>query len=361
MPSPTYLQSILCYFTSMDIAKLRLYLKDEYTYKDTTKKIFLNEVEEVFKDFKNSRDTELLIYNGACNSDGKRCPNCGVKGYRFVGNHSKNYIDLLFEMEGDVITDIYSCSEFKTEVEIDGLSSRSCIYIHLDERVTYHKTPEYGSKVYAATSAYSEIITNPPRQIDFEELSYWVDKHTFSNNFIGNYDIFQLSMKWTPFSKLYADSKEIISYISTHLDEFKQANNSIKQIETEQNLIDWFLKYEAIYEKAPSALRFSFEKEDEKYILDKRNPIKLKGEEFIETLSFIEFYQKHYWDLLDKYSTYTKQEESELYNNQDYKNDEIDIFSLRFHLERRKALEELGINLPLHLRDKDKPEEEMPF
>lgn len=43
----------------MDTAKLRLYLNDEYTYEDATKEIFLNEVEEDFKAYKNSGDTAL--------------------------------------------------------------------------------------------------------------------------------------------------------------------------------------------------------------------------------------------------------------------------------------------------------------
>lgn len=128
MPQPYYIQSILSYFTSMDIAKLRLYLKDEYTYEDTTKEIFLNEIESIFKAYKYSGDTELLIYKGTC-AGSKICDNCGKKGYRFVGNHSKNYMDLLFVMEGDDIKDIFDCSYFKPDVEIEGLETKADIFI----------------------------------------------------------------------------------------------------------------------------------------------------------------------------------------------------------------------------------------
>lgn len=48
MKQNSYLKIILSHFNSMDIAKLRLYLKDEYTYQETTKEIFLMEVEKVF-------------------------------------------------------------------------------------------------------------------------------------------------------------------------------------------------------------------------------------------------------------------------------------------------------------------------
>jgi len=130
MDRNTYPKTIHGYFTSMDIAKLRLHLKDEYTYQDTTKEIFLNEIESVFEAHRNSGDSELLIYEGACVGS-KTCDNCGVKGYRFVGNHSKNYMDLLFEIEGDEIKDICDCMHFKTDVHIEDLGIKADIDVNL--------------------------------------------------------------------------------------------------------------------------------------------------------------------------------------------------------------------------------------
>lgn len=232
-----YFQSILNFFTTMDIDKLRLYLKDEYTYEDTTKEIFLNEIEEIFETHNNSGDTELLIFKGAC--AGKKCPNCGLKGYRFVGNHSKNYMDLLFEIEGDDIKDIFECSYFKPDVEIEGLETKEHIYINEDDQVTFNRTPDYWAKVYSASTALSEIITKPPRRMDFDELNYWVDKHSVTDEVIGSYSIFKPRVRWTQFSKLYTDLKGIRTYISDYMNEIVQANSIIKQINTEQELIDW--------------------------------------------------------------------------------------------------------------------------
>jgi len=130
----TYIQSILNYFTSMDIDNLRLHLQDKYTYEDTTKELFLNQIASVFEAYKYSGDTELLLFEGACNSDGKNCPNCGIKGYRFVGNNSKNYMDFLFETEGDDIKDIFSCEQFKTIVEIEDLGTKAEFDIDLNNQ-----------------------------------------------------------------------------------------------------------------------------------------------------------------------------------------------------------------------------------
>lgn len=132
MLDKTYLQNILAFITTMDIDRLRYYLKDEYTYQDTTKEIFLNNIESVFDSYRNSGDTELLLYYGAC--AGKTCENCGMKGYRFVGNISKNYMDLLFEIEGDDIKDIFECVQFNTDVDIEGLGIKADIDVNLYEQ-----------------------------------------------------------------------------------------------------------------------------------------------------------------------------------------------------------------------------------
>ena len=59
-----YIQTIMDAFSSIDIDKLRKYLKDDYFYEDTSKEIFLNEIEKFFKRRKNAEDIKLLIYEG---------------------------------------------------------------------------------------------------------------------------------------------------------------------------------------------------------------------------------------------------------------------------------------------------------
>jgi hypothetical protein len=347
MPYNTFIQKILSYFSSMDIDKLRLFLKDEYTYQGTTKEIFINEIEKIFQAYINSGDTKLIIYRGKC--AGKKCENCGKKGYRFVGNHLKNYMDLLFEIEGDDIKDIYDCAQFDTDVEIEGLGKKANIYFNVDDRVKFRKTPEYWAKVYAATAAYSEIITKPPKMLDFEEMSYWIDKYADLNSMIGNYGVLKPIMKWTPFSSLYDELKEYRLYISEYESGIKEANCFLKLATSEDKLIDWMLKYEEICNKAPSVFKYTFVKKDKYYISEKSNSFILIGDKFNQTLNFINSYQENDKNLLEKYNTYTKEERSEAFNNQDLLNEGIDVFSLRFHLEKRKALEEIGIDIPYYL------------
>lgn len=347
MPQNTYIQLILRFFSSMDIENLRLFLNDEYTYQDTTKEIFLNEIEVVFNAHKHFGDTELLIYKGKC--AGETCENCGKKGFRFVGNKSKNFLDLIFETEGNEIKDIYSCSFFKSRVKIDDLGSKAYLYINKDDKVGFEKTPEYWSKVYAAYAAKAEIIADPPKRISFEKLTYWLAKHEVTDEFIGHFNPSLPTMRWSHFSNLYSQLLRLKKYISKNLKDIKNANQKIKPIKKEKELIEWVLDNELIFKEAPFHFRSFVEKERGDFIWQMQEPIIFEGETFTEVFNFLSVFDKKNERLLKKYTTYTMKELIDLVNNYDPADQTIDFFSLRFHMENRKALKEMGVNVPLYI------------
>ena len=344
----SYVKTILNNFASMNIENLRLFLKDDLSYQDTTKAVFLDGVESIFEAHKNSGDTQLLIYNGNCGS--KLCANCGKKGYRFMGNNSRNYLDLIFETSGDDITDIYYCKRFNTHVELDKLGLKGEIEVNRDEELTYEKTPEYWSKVYAADEAWSEIITTPPRVVSFEELGYWIDKNAVADSMIGSYDFTEEQMKWSPFSSLYANLKNIREYIDSCLDEFMQANKEALEIETEQELVDWIVKYEDIHAAASLEFKYTWNKANGSYKLFPTNPILFCDPIFDVTFSFFKFFQDHFDDIFLKYSAYIDDENTILYNNGGSSSFGVSHFSLKYHLAHRKAQEDVGTEVPFYLK-----------
>jgi len=298
----------------MDIETLRKHLKGDYSYEDTSKEIFLNEIERLFKRHKNARDTKLLIYEGKCTDD-----NCDKRGYRLIGNRSRNYIDLVFDTEKDDIINIFSCESFHTDTEIEDIGIRTNININLDDRHSFNKTPEYWAKVNAATTAWEEIIISPPRLMNFDELTYWVDKHFVTDELIGSYESFNPAMKWTPFSLIYSELREMRDYLAQSIDEIITANSLINNIITEPDLIEWLLEYEDIGHWAPFYLKHTFNKEGDHYWWNYKNPIHFKDTIFSQALDFLDLYQKNYKAIFEKYSTYTDEEISILYNYCDSK------------------------------------------
>lgn len=350
--SSTYLQTLLNCFTEIDIEKLRFYLKEDYSYQDTTKEVFLTEIERIFNAHKNAGDTQLLIYKGQCGSN--ECNNCGKGGYRFIGNQSKNYLDLLFITEGDDVTDIFDCGTFKTDEDTGELNSSSFIYINRDDEISFNKDASYWLKVNSALAAYNEIITTPQRTHTLEEISYWLKKHWYTNEKIGGYNIFDGSMKWTPFVELYAVLNHLNNFIETYQQQITGAAGEVRNLTDEPAVIQWLLKYESIYQKVPFELKYG----DWGWVAsdwDKLTIYNIVSDPTVKSLDeFITYCNDKHTAMLTKYSIYTPEEDSEIYNSLGYDKDENFLYSLKHHLTKREEAREMGIDIPLFINDRSK-------
>jgi hypothetical protein len=70
--------------------------------------------------FEADGDTYLNTIQGSC---GGSCAK-GQNGYLFIGNNSKNYMNLLFVEEQLELQDLYECSLFKTNFQNIALNKR---------------------------------------------------------------------------------------------------------------------------------------------------------------------------------------------------------------------------------------------
>ena len=212
--NPSYIQQILTCFAEIDIEKLRFYLKDEYSYQNATREIFLSKLADIFVKARIAGDTEFLIFTGACADD--ESDDFNKRGYCFVGMKSKHRISFIFVEEGDDIKDVIYCPWFETDEEIEDMPSFGRIWINHDERFDFIQTPEYLAKVAAAQSAYDEIITSPAESIDRDFSIYWLKKHSELYNRLGGYDVFMNTMKWSKFTRLYSILSRTIANVNDH-------------------------------------------------------------------------------------------------------------------------------------------------
>ncbi len=343
----SYLHTILECFSSMDMDGLQLFLKEDYSYQDTTKEVFLNEIENIFCEHKNNGDTELVVYEGKCSGAG--CENCGSNGFRFIGNHSKNYLDLIFIMKGDDITDIFDCAEFTTTEYHEEIKNKASIEINYDDLVSFDKTPEYWIKVNSALAAYDELITTRPHSLYYDEMCYWLDKHEFTIKRIADNDFIISSMRWDAFTKLYEKLHDLRKYISQYEHKFGAANNAYPLIKEEKDLIDWMLEHEAMYSAAPYGFTHHISKKGDSYTSNLVESIIFSDSIFTGAFSFILNYKKHHLVVLNKYGIYTEDEISEMIGHTEYDFSANPVYSLKYHLAKRAEAAELGVTIPLHL------------
>ena len=348
MPKSSYLQTILNSFTTLDIKSLESHLKRNFTYEDTTADIFLREIGKIFNNAKQSGDTRLIIYEGKCG--GTNCPSCGKKGYRFIGDRSLNYLDLIFDGEGDDITDIYTCQHFIAQDATISINYQHEFEIAQDEYVTFNNTPEYLAKVNAAMAAMDELVQTPPRVLIFEELSEWVEKHAPAYHLIGDFDISDPIMKWTPFISIYSDLESITRYIAHYYSEVSRGVLRIDSHTNEEQLLHWLTEHEEAGYGAPWVLKYTFIHKGDYYRWNDKSPIHFTGETFQKTIQFVEYYEQHYPEMFEKYTTRLNEETSFLHNIST--DEEIKrLYSLRYHLDKRKALEAEGVITPLYINN----------
>lgn len=205
------------------------------------------------------------------------------------------------------------------------------------------KIPKNAKWEKSCIDACSELVTISRTNIlDFETICQWLDKHKSKYNL----DLFKQSRNTYSFSWQYDHFKEITDYISANLNDFSQAGNELKDALSEQDHINWILKYDVINDKASIDFTAFYKKHNDIYSYESGKYC-LKGEPFDQTFNFLYSFHKYHWKLMDKYATNTGMERMDYYELPCEKDE--DVFSLRYHLEKRKESEAIGITIPFYL------------
>jgi len=347
MTTKGYVQTILVDISNMDIDSLRLNLKEEYTYQDVPKETFLDGLNSVFSFFKLGRDTHLILYPGVCGS--RACENCGKKGYQFVGNKSKRYIDLIFFIEQDDIKDIFFCKYLKTEQEVEGLDASTEAVFSRDQEASFVEPPQYWEHVAQAKTAYYEVFAHPPRQFDIAGFIAWIKKYENLYQQIGPYRSEDPDMRWTNFLKLYRELNQFSSFVEMHHATCLEASKLSEQIKTEDELVEWLLQYEEMGEKASFGLKHCLRKRDGHFSLELDDTIYLKDPKIHNVRPFLRFFEDNFYPMFDKYAVFTRKEIYKLSKHENLKQFGLNVESLRYHIEHRKEQSSLGVSIPFHI------------
>lgn len=113
----TQADAVIYFLKRLDIEMVSDILDDNRTYQDFEKCIFIHKLGNALNEFIAAGDTFLNCYNGFCNEE---ICNYKCSGFSFIGNHSKKYFDLIIDINGGIVHDIYECSRFcnfETEVQ----------------------------------------------------------------------------------------------------------------------------------------------------------------------------------------------------------------------------------------------------
>lgn len=344
-------ETIVHYFSQMDIEMLELLLDNTKTYQEATKETFLKKLNEnVFREFKNNGDAELTSIKGACDAD--NC-NKGCTGFLFLGKASNNYSAFIFEETQGEIHDIYHCRNFKCDEITEELNNSFSFTVAIDEEANFEPSIDYLIQVQQSEKAYSEIAKEDFSYLHKEDYLPWLKTHKDLYDSLPS--IFQDYKKIHNFKWLYYRLNELANFLVYEQD----AEQILKNFESinansESELLGWLVENEILVNNL-GLLRLGYITEEEvmqeEYTsLSKDYNIKIAVVDYKNVIQLADIYFQYYWEMLAKYYSYLNEDEFE---NDTNANDSEKRRSLNYHLQRRKNAALLGIDYPLYIYGKN--------
>lgn len=325
--------SLVNAISEMDIKALELILEDNVSYQDTTKSIFIEKLDEVFREFK-KEDEKLIAYKGKCNSN--ECPNKNKNGISFIGNKSGRYINFIIEENEDSsVKDIYTCYDFCTNKKVIDENKRQLSFtVYKDEKVDFKPSSYYISSNNKSLSAINYLTQFNNSEISKDQIIYWVKQY---EEFYNSLDWFDLLYKnLSPFHNCFYHIKGIYEFILLE-DDSAIALADFKSIDLEEEIqiLRWLVAYEYLHHKLILLHPNIVSEENLKsgrINLHTDYTAYFKTEILKNCIDLQELFDKHYYEKLNKYTTTSKEDdEYQTPFDDDYEN----TSSLKYHLEKR--------------------------
>lgn len=329
-------EALIKAISEMDVATLKLILEDDVSYQDTTKTIFLQKLEDIFIDFK-SADAHLIHHDGQCNSE--ECSNKNKKGCVFVGNQSGRYINFIIEQEDNGrIKDIYNCSSFCTDNNvIEEYKREISLSVYADEKVGFKPSLLYSKLNTSCITAVNELKQYTNTEIPKEEIIAWIKRYE------ALFDSFRLPpifyKEHSFFYNCYRKIFDIYEYINLE----EEAANAIKEFKetdaaNELQLLKWLVKNEPLSRQFILLYGSNLTEESEitgREKLTKNLDVYFKTEILKNGIEFHKLFDQYYYEKLNKYNTFSKEEQEALIPFDDNYDE---VSTLKYHLEKRKII-----------------------
>jgi hypothetical protein len=204
-----------------------------------------------------------------------------------------------------------------------------------DERVDFKPSIDFLNKSQKCKLAYDELIQFQNTVIGKEVYLVWLEKFSILKESL-NLQAFNYA-GFDKFYWLYSRIEELKHYLQS--DGFvKEALKEFQTIEknNEPKLLKWLVKYEKTGDDLVMLL-FLFEQIDFENLEDnayfKVDGLKIKTLDFKSLAKFRFLFDNHYWNMLEKHTTFTKEETTHHMNENNEMSNYIN--SLSYHLEKR--------------------------
>ena len=296
-------EDVLQQIADMNIDRLDIILSDDRTYNEANKEVFLQKLEEVFKQFKEAGNSKLIACSGVCGNED--CTNQGCKGYSFVGDVSNDCLGLIIEEENGVVTDIFHCLFMMPDNGSWELLKQKYYTVYTDEKAQFTPDVDYSIMMQRCEEALIDLKESYNNRLSIEDSLYWSEKYAELKEDTFSYLGYGGCIN--KFRNTHFEIERITNYIDKEneaAESFVDFNRIDQNNETE--LLTWLAKYETFglevegfcYNNAfeyPENIKNGF------IPLVENSEISVLVNDYKGLLNFVTAFKKHYWYYLDLY------------------------------------------------------------
>jgi hypothetical protein len=353
---------VLDYFSKMDVEGLNLVLRDDLTYYDVPKQVFLKRLKEFFNDFEEDLfpSNHLKVYPGACCN--KSCDlHLGRTAFRFVTEMGL-FFDLRFILEKDnngveYVKDIYTCYDLITNEKVEDLHQPIFFWVYEDDKVSVRRRSDHDLLVSRALNAEASWKSYFESDVvNLQKIHSWQIKYASTYLEIGGYiEDLIVHWRWDKFLRIYHDIEKLTCFLADFGDDFDKMVSIRDRPIPEDHLLKLVLNWESRLDNHYTALYgsiFHFTKVDGGFEVSIRLETKIKLVDSIigKADEFLNWFDKQRDLLMIKYFSFTKSELDEFEERTQSVQDLYKVRkSLNFHIETREKFKKNGVFIPFDL------------
>mgnify|MGYP005749384233 CR=1 FL=1 len=347
-----YFNQVLDAFSKMNRNRLEELLDPTLSYFDVPVGVFLSGLERVFGKFRKAGDSFLEVQSGHCR-DLTCNPDKIRTAYRFVGNSSRDFLDLRFilELTEDLkdhrVLDIFQCFNLHSQEPSEWYGNRRLLSFYFDE--------EFPEKISVEEKIHTQLALEGMRSLEnlpmlrLEEAQAWIVKHEVSYQLFNQVALDRgdllVEYSWGTFKSFFFQMKAYLE-LYTQL----QESGALQEVFFWEVLPDpeLFQKIRMVENlMADRYAYFLLKKEvSEKVQLSGGEQILLGGDKFDQLESFWRKYFELQIPLVDRFFVFTDKEVEAYYASNYDLNDFWNLSLLSFHLDYREDSRKKGKIIP---------------
>ncbi len=292
-------QNIVRSIEQMDVELFEMLLNVSKTYQYVRKSVFVKKFNAVFNELVKGGDNFLNSYPGMCKS--KDCDNRFCSGYRFVGNVSNKYFNLIFKENKNEVDDIFQCSSLELDNGEKIKGERIFIDFPTEDQEYFLLNTDFQDKKKRCLIAMEELNQYRDIELPFEVLESWVRMQSVLYDSLSDVSI--LLNTFNDFKSIYAKFRFLVKIYYKDV-ESKLAFEQYLKLDksNEKALLRWLVDHEELGAELYQFVYFDISKNIEGEIDDLRfGDFKIDIERFRNCIKFQLAYETHIYAMKVKY------------------------------------------------------------